>query len=196
MNSKQRRHRSAQHFRRLHRRYPNLRRSRGIDYGGPFNTKNRNNRTGIRYGIISMKALSEWAWESFEDQYTARCPKCGEELTENIPDEVPEADSDEWYCPHCAECVSNDDAYADEPDSRECDDGEVKAVVNGNNDVWVVWSKYYTYAQFCSPCAPGAGHLENPCLGGARTYCLPKDWFPGNRAPYPVYEVATNREVK
>lgn len=195
MNSKQRRHRSVQHNRRLKRRYPGLTTYAGIDYGGFRSTANRDPKTGVRYGVINMNALSEWAWESFEDEYTARCPDCGEELTEDIPDEVDEAEADEWYCPCCEKCVSNDDAYSDEPDSRECHEDDITAFVDGSNDVWVVWSKYYTRAQFCSPCAPGAGHLENPCLNGVKTFCLPASWFENDRAPYPVWEVSTDRRV-
>jgi hypothetical protein len=53
----------------------------------------------------------------------------------------------------------------------------------------VVKSPFYTYAQFCSPCVPGAGNLDNPMAEGVKTYCLGHDWFEGGVAPYPVWRV-------
>lgn len=33
-----------------------------------------------------------------------------------------------------------------------------------DNDAFIIKSPYYTYAQFCSPCVPGAGNLDNPYI--------------------------------
>lgn len=60
-----------------------------------------------------------------------------------------------------------------------------------DQDIFITKSIYYTHAQFCSPCAPGAGYLLNPCEAGPKTYCFGHDWFEGNKAPYPVYSVET-----
>lgn len=67
--------------------------------------------------------------------------------------------------------------------------------VDAAGDLFLTKAPYYTHAQFCSPCAPGAGHLENPCPSGPKTYCLGRDWFEAGAAPYPVYAVDTNEEV-
>lgn len=78
-----------------------------------------------------------------------------------------------------------------------------------DNDLLVTRSLYYTYAQFCSPCVPGAGNLDNAWEPGAqgsadeitilatasgwpRVYCLGHSWFDGNKAPYSVFCVADN----
>lgn len=82
------------------------------------------------------------------------------------------------------------------------------------NDLWVLKSPYYTYAQFCSPCAPGAVHLSNPLIVGSDTltikeqqevqkntfeantgYCLDHDFFEEGIAPYPVFSVKTDVQI-
>jgi hypothetical protein len=81
-------------------------------------------------------------------------------------------------------------------------------------DVVVLKSPYFTYAQFCSPCVPGACNLDSPlvtppdgvCGGDGferdwqklrdnRAYCLGHDFFEDGRAPYPVYSVATGELI-
>jgi hypothetical protein len=68
-------------------------------------------------------------------------------------------------------------------------------------DLWVLKSPYFTYAQFCSPCAPGACYLLN-WLGQSsyndnnKAYCLGHDWFENGVAPYPIYDVVTGKEIK
>lgn len=76
------------------------------------------------------------------------------------------------------------------------------------SDVFVLASPYFTYAQFCSPCVPGACNLDSPLgmeekptdchLAPAdnRCYCLGHDWFDGGKAPYLVYCVATGQIVQ
>ncbi len=64
-----------------------------------------------------------------------------------------------------------------------------------DTDLMILESPYYTFAQFCSPCLPGAGNLDCPVEGGAKTYCLGHDWF-DNKAPYPVYSVADGKLVE
>lgn len=85
-------------------------------------------------------------------------------------------------------------------------------------DVFVSRSPYFTYAQFCSPCVPGAGNLDHPykyegnmspdssafalCLnmcatddGWPKVFCLGHDFFENEEAPYPVFSVATGKRV-
>lgn len=63
-------------------------------------------------------------------------------------------------------------------------------------DIFITKSPYFTYAQFCSPCAPGACYLLNPCDSGPRAYCFGHDWFQTGIAPYPVYSVETGELVE
>ena len=85
----------------------------------------------------------------------------------------------------------SDDVWGDEPLSHFLDDGEYKAEQCGDDvDIFIFKSPYYTRAQFCSPCAPGAGYLRSPCENGPKTYCFGPDWFDDYRpCPYPVYRV-------
>lgn len=183
---------------------------RGIDYG--MGRTNIDRETGVRYGVINMNALSEWAWESFEADYgDPACPKCGGEvvdssdLDEDAENERERADQGDgrlpldiqkdYFCRSCNKSYWSDRVYGDDPNGWTLDDGEYQATVDSQNDVFITRSPYYTHAQFCSPCAPGAGHLENPTEDGVKTYAFGHDWFDGDVAPYPVYSVATGRRV-
>jgi len=166
----------------------------GIDYG--MGKTNVDAKTGIRYGVINMNAIHELAWESFEADYgTPTCRKCGNEAVEYDEDEHGEYEQDEYGCAdyacECCERVFDSfDAYGDEPIGWVLDDGEYQATVDSYNDVFITKSPYFTLAQFCSTCAPGAGHLGNPIDNGVKTYCFGHDWFEGDWAPYPVYRVS------
>ena len=66
-------------------------------------------------------------------------------------------------------------------------------------DIFIIKSPYFTYAQYCSPCAPGAVYLMNPLsekIDQNKGYCFGHDWFESGKAPYPVYDVKTGIEVK
>ena len=76
-------------------------------------------------------------------------------------------------------------------------------------DLMILKSPFYTYAQFCSPCVPGAGNLDHPfdgpienwCkaaeeAGFPKVFCLGHDWFDDDTAPYPVFNVATGEQVQ
>lgn len=171
----------------------------GIDYGhGKTNIDPKN---GIRYGIINMNSLSEWAWDYFEADYgPPTCRKCGNKLLEydgEKHEDYPEIRGcSDFACETCEMVVDSQDAYRDEPIGHYLDDGEYKAFVDSYNDVMIVQSPYYTHAQFCSPCVPGAGHLEHPVEGGPKTYCFDKTWFKDEISPYPVYSVETGLLVE
>jgi len=84
-----------------------------------------------------------------------------------------------------------------------------------STDIWVMKSPFYTYGQFCSPCAPGAINLDNPLdyikeyLYGLelnwyadenlpqnnKAYCFDSSWFDDGKAPYRVFRVDNNEEV-
>lgn len=185
----------------------------GLDYAGPCSTVNRDNETGIRYGIIPVHALNEYALESFEPDYgTPHCPKCGNDAI-TIPSHGEERDNGvtiivdmpaayedyetarheciDYACESCEYLFGSESAFSDEPVGNTLDDGTYQGKLDSSNDVWIFKSPYYTFAQFCSPCAPGAGYLANPCDKdtGAKSYCLGHDWFEDGAAPYPMYLV-------
>ena len=72
------------------------------------------------------------------------------------------------------------------------EDEDYKIKTSSGGDLWILKSPYYTFAQFCSPCAPGACHLEHPLEEkdpDNKCYCLHHEWFEKDKAPYPVYRI-------
>lgn len=178
----------------------------GIDYAGPGSPTNRNLETGIRYGVISCNSVGQSLYDAQEMDYgPPHCPECGTELKEDEMDDE---------CPHCDEEFNTEDYYPDEACGWHIEDGEYVVVDCLTNDAMVIKSPFYTYAQFCSLCVPGAGNLDRPLMkfeggeielkafgdlhrraaeqaGFPKTYCLGWDWFDeDNPCPYPaIYRV-------
>lgn len=182
----------------------------GIDYG--MGTTNIDPTTGIRFGVISQNAVLQSWCDSAEPDYGApHCPKCGNEATDPEsrwedcstipPDEDVNRDDYEiaphscgdYACDDCKYLFDGDEAFGDEPNGYTLQDGEYTASAGTDGDIFILQSPYYTHAQFCSPCAPGAGYLENPCPDGPKTYCFGLDWFDASiePCPYPIYRVDT-----
>lgn len=159
----------------------------GIDYG--FGETNIDVETGIRFGVINANELDPWFWEEVEEIYNPTCPSCGT----GLPDEF--NINEDNICPECKEEIDHDEQYGDSPDLTILNKDGYEGVVDSYNDLVLTKSPYYTHAQFCSPCAPGAGSLSNPCESGPKTYCLGHEWFESEVAPYPVYRVDDNTEV-
>lgn len=159
----------------------------GIDYS--LGKSNFDPETGIHFGVIHQnEVLQAWA-DSSEPEYgeiTQECPNCKNIFT---------SEESNCSCPKCGEdfnCERNDDI---EPAGYTLNDDEYKAFSDDTGDIMIIKSPYYTYAQFCSPCAPGAGYLMNPVENGVKSYCVGHDWFEDGKAPYPVYSVATGELV-
>ena len=165
----------------------------GIDYGR--GTSNIDPDTGIRYGIISQNDLSG---DAVNDIYTTGDDIGFENMRQQAKDELARAiasaidpygqvgDPDEL----AAEIIGNVEWHdCGEGGPYEYSGEGYHLRTSDNNDLWVLKSPFYTHAQFCSPCAPGAGHLGNPCPDGPMTYCLGPDWFEDGDAPYPIYKV-------
>ncbi len=152
----------------------------GIDYGLGLSNVDRN--TGIRYGVISQHSVDSDA------------------LYGNSDDTAYE----EAYDAALAEAKLEDpglDAEDFDPMLEDVGihikDAEYEIVDCLDSDIMVLRSPYFTFAQFCSPCVPGAGNLDNP-MGpdsGAKCYCLGHEWFEDGKAPYTVYSVETGQEV-
>ncbi len=185
----------------------------GVDYSG--GTANVDRTTGIHYGVIHMNDLSLWAWEEFEADYgNPHCPKCGNDVEEYTSEYVDQLITDgvivsedelsdytsgscaDYICESCGLILGSDHVYGDEPNGWLLDDGGYKAWIDQYNDVMITRSPYYTHAQFCSPCAPGAGHLAHPTANGPKTYCFGPEWFEGDKCPYDLYSVATGMLVR
>lgn len=168
---------------------------RGIDYGRGMT--NIDTATGIRYGVINLNALGEFAHESFEADYgPPTCGKCGSEADEYDDELHGEYKHGrgcaDFACETCERVFGSDDAYGEEPHGWTLEDAEYSATMGqDDNDIFVLKSPYFTRAAFCSPCAPGACYLTSPDDDGERAYCFSPSWFPDDTAPYDVYSVKT-----
>lgn len=176
----------------------------GIDYG--MGTTNIDPETGIRFGVIhtNNEHLTEWFWESVESDYgDPSCPRCGGSLAEYDSEKHDAYDHKgsgccDYACESCECAIDSSDCYPDEPIGHTINDDGIVASVDSDGDIFITKSPYYTHAAFCSPCAPGAVHLENHNHdgSGAKGYCLGHDWFKKRKAPYKVYSVATGKIVR
>lgn len=176
----------------------------GIDYG--LGQSNVDKETGIRFGVISQnEVLQAWADSSDADYGEPTCPKCGNEASAIDDPQVPDLDmpTEDWEdngrdhaCLTCHYSFDSDEAYGDEPNGFTFQDSEYEAVQGLDGDIFIVKSPYYTRAQFCSPCAPGAAYLMNPCDDGPKAYCFDHDWFESGKAPYPVYRVSDDSLIE
>ncbi len=190
---------------------------KGIDYSGnqPVNI---DTEADIRYGVIPYNRDPDltqfWVDESQQININS-CPHCGEQWVDSDDEqqqlvmlfnynaqryEVENTD-DEWIlCPVCQKAFNPDEMVL--PDKWFIDNDTYKAIHTGGSDtdVFIIKSLYYTYAQFCSPCAPGACYLLNPLSGSEqnannKAYCFGHECFDGGIAPYPVYDVETGKRV-
>jgi hypothetical protein len=152
---------------------------------------NRDIATGFRYGVISQHSvLQAWADSAEADYGKPTCPKCGDELADSACGE-----SLDYYCADCDYEFDSDEAFGDEPIGWHYSGDGYELTDCLNSDIFVLKSPYYTTANFCSPCVPGAGNLDNANPDGAETYCLGHDWFESGEAPYPVFSVETRQRV-
>lgn len=170
--------------------------SSGIDYG--MGKTNVDHETGIRYGVISQHTVSE-AWSNTSEAVYGdpTCPQCGGDVLSTFPTfpEDTEARGD-YYCKYCEKGFDADECTGEDPIGWKYEgDGYVMTDCL-DYAIIITQSKYYTLAQFCSPCVPGAGNLDSAAEDGVKTYCLGHDWFDGEKAPYPVFSVETDKEIK
>jgi len=120
----------------------------GIDYGCGIT-----NRTeGIHFGVIPSHRVLKWEEESIPE-YSYFCPKCSKEIKK---EEISNT------CPYCGISIDDDEWMYLEPNNFNFDSEGILATQNSEDvDIFILDSPFYTYCQFCSPCAPGAGYLLN-----------------------------------
>ena len=165
---------------------------KGIDYS--LGQSNFDRETGIHFGVISQHSILIEAMSDFEQDYgKPTCPECGNPVKESA--EVENADKD-YHCTDCMESYWSDVCFSDESLGFSYDSDGYRLMDCLDSDIFVLKSPYYTFAQFCSPCVPGAGNLETFVTGGVKTYALGHDWFEDGKAPYPVYDVKTGLLVE
>ena len=160
----------------------------GIDYGNGMT--NLDLKTGIHYGVIPViDILEAWA-ECCDPIYSNCCPYCG-----NEPKNGHKPIEEYAKCPSCKKVFKDGDFGEQEPIGFEINQENYKAIEEGDEDIFVMKSPYYTTCQYCSPCAPGAGYLRNFIENGIKTYCFGHEFFEGGKAPYKIYSVETEKEV-
>lgn len=172
---------------------------KGINYAGPFSHVNQDKDTGIRYGVISQHAIGQAWYDAAEADYglceESICPKCA---ANNVHDD--EKWGNDVTCPHCSEVYTLELLDYCEPLAFTVETEEITATCEQDSDIFILKSEYFTYAQFCSPCAPGACYLENWLEASEdnkdnKAYCFGPDWF-DEECPYPVYSVKTGERIK
>lgn len=174
---------------------------KGIDYSSGRSNVDKN---GNHHGVISQHSVMPEAMDDVTYTYgqpePSECPECG------VENKVAEwGDTAECQCGHAYEVELPDGA---EPTGWHYKKEGYVLCDCLDSDIFVLESPYYTYAQFCSPCVPGAGNLDSPFdgpvdgwadaaveAGFPKTLCLGHDWFEGGTAPYPVFSVETNQPV-
>lgn len=187
---------------------------RGIDYS--LGQSNVDRRTGIHFGVISQNAVNmDVLSDCQESEYgDPSCPKCGGVVIDPSDESIEDADwndGKDWACTACQKCFWSDRCYPDEPIGHTYNEPGYKLDDCLDNDLFVLESPYFTYAQYCSPCVPGAGNLESPLTvekgpyfqrrlkraGFPRVYCLGPEWFDQyNPIPYRCWRVSDGTEVK
>jgi len=163
----------------------------GIDYG--LGKTNIDTKTGIRFGVIQANHVGQAWYEDSEAHYSFHCPHCGGGPLKK--------GSDAKRCPHCYKVIDSDRDFDNlDPDFFFYKKEGYKCFQKGEDpDIFVEKSPYFTYAQFCSPCAPGACSMESELdepLPSNKCYCLGHDWFEDGKAPYTVYSVKTGKVVE
>lgn len=176
--------------------------NKGIDYG--LGQSNRNRETGIRNGVIHQNDVGQ-AWFDASEPYYGKpeeftCPECNQDTRINTKGDPKIQWGDTVECPNCGHCSECELPDCSEPISHYYEQDGYSAEAGECGDIFVCKSPYFTYAQFCSPCAPGACYLMNWLDGDEncetnKAYCFGHDWFDDNKAPYPVYSVETGELV-
>jgi hypothetical protein len=173
---------------------------KGIDYG--MGLANVDRETGIRFGVIPIRVLSEWAYDDFEADYgEPSCPNCGGEVVAaedgQMTDGGPYGEhlADTW-CEECEEGWTDLDMMPDQPMGHYLDKDGYQASLDEQGDVFITKSPWKTRAAFCSPCAPGACYLTSPAEDGEWAYCFGPEWFEeGSPMPYVAVKVAEEEQM-
>lgn len=149
-------------------------------------------KNGIRFGVIALTSVSGYALDDLVYDYPFNCPDCGN----NILVKSKSARYD-YYCQSCRTWHMEEDCYGEESTGFHYDGDGYKLIDCLDFNIMVIESLYYTKAEYCSPCVPGAGNLDSTSDDGVKTYCLGPDWFDGdNKIPYHVYLVKDNSAIE
>lgn len=175
----------------------------GIDYSR--GQSNYDPETGIAYGIIAQNSVMP---EALDDVMFNGEDLGFESFRQQVKEELQSAVTSVLGTYSSAECSDEEaqeiydmfdeelgEGYSmGESGPWEYTEGNLTVRLDETN-LWVFKSAYYTKAQYCSPCMPGAGNLDTSCEDGPKAYCLGADWFEDGKAPYPIYRVDNDELV-
>jgi hypothetical protein len=176
---------------------------------------NYDEKTGIHYGVISPNSISSEALSDLCFGANSTDPHY-EGGKKELLDDLKQF-CEEHYIDF--EQINTDsfedqfnDHYENSDGQYDYEDKDYTLHISGDNfGIFVIRSPYYTFTKQCSPCAPGAGDLDNPIskeeyekgdhnafmYGTVKAYCLPKDFFDPQyrKIPYRYYNVSDDKEV-
>ena len=180
---------------------------------------NYDEKTGIHHGVISPHSVMPEALDDICFGANITDP-IYEESREEVSNKINEFFKDLGFLPGDKEIDIRDEILEYHDDHYQGDDTGIYDYKDGNYTLhnsgdnfglFVIKSPYYTFCRQCSPCAPGAGNLDEPIekeeyekIGdffcnyhktALKTYCLDKSFFEGEKAPYRVYRVEDDTEV-
>jgi hypothetical protein len=175
---------------------------------------NYDEKTGMAYGVISPHAIS---FEALNDIYDQGTDPYYENAKEEFSTDLKTVlDRYGFSIGQIDEVLSPALDIFNESFESSCGDGQcdysdkdyILHVSGDNFGIFVIKSPYYTYCRKCSPCAPGAGDLNNPIdltiegsineyTSEVKAYCLDKSFFDEeySKIPYRVFRVEDDQEV-
>jgi hypothetical protein len=176
----------------------------GINYGTEFS--NMDVLAGIRFGVIPHGHVGAAWYDDAEAHYgDPSCPECDSAYLADFDPEKHDgyryedrSGCADFACENCEIIIDNEQAYPEEPLSWFYNEDGYAMEQLDEVDIFISKSPFFTYAQFCSPCAPGACYLPSPLDHKAddnKCYCLGPEWFEGEKAPYPVFNVMTGKRI-
>jgi len=176
---------------------------------------NYDEKTGIHYGVISPNSISSEALSDLCFGSNSTDPHY-EEGKKELLDDLKQFCEDHYLNFEQINTDSFEDQFNDHYENSDgqydYEDTDYKMHISGDNfGIFVIKSPYYTYTKQCSPCAPGAGNLDNSIskaeyekgdhnafmYGTVKAYCLPRDFFDNEYAKiqYRYYNVSDDKEV-
>jgi len=168
----------------------------GINYDRS-NQYNIDKTTNIRYGVIHQNDVPFWCELSEPFYHKTEAEKELEKI-ESLEDITEEQ---ELRSKILREQIEEENQFI-EPSSFIIDNSDYQAECVDNVDIFIMKSRFYTYAKFCSPCAPGACYLKDytPVDEVTRDmdkcYCFGLEMFDDTfPCPYPIWEIATDKLI-
>jgi hypothetical protein len=177
---------------------------------------NYDEKTGIHYGVISPNSICQ---ETLNDLCDQSVDTVYEESKEDFTNQIKNILNDNGFSigqidevlTPAIDCFNEN--YENDNHGYEYTDKEyILHISDDNFGIFVIKSPYYTFCRQCSPCAPGAGDLDNPISydqyiekisGGwlytdtaVKAYCLPREFFDDeySKIPYRYYRVDNDKE--